>query len=120
MLKRMQSFNLTVAFILEIIAFLGFVCIGFLFPLHEFIQFGLSIILLCGLVVVWGNFMSPKAPKKVSLSNYYLIKGIIYGIATLVIFQTYSQTAGVLFIFITAVNEAMLYSYNKKQFPPRR
>jgi hypothetical protein len=112
----MRILNLALAFLLEIIAFIGFAAIGFLFPIDTSFQIASAVLLFVLLIVFWGLFMSPKAPKKVNLATYYLVKLAIYGVATFTIFHFYGQFQSILFFAVSLLNDCLLFNYNKGQF----
>jgi uncharacterized protein DUF2568 len=112
----MRNLNLALAFLLEIVAFLGFAATGLLLPIDTLFQI-ISIILLFALLIVfWSRFMSPRAPKKVNLATYYLIKFVIYGIAAFTIFNFFGQFESILFFTVFLLNDSLLFTYNKSQF----
>jgi uncharacterized membrane protein YfcA len=111
----MRNLNLTLAFLLEIIAFLGFSMTGLLLPADTLFQIISVLFLFALLIVFWGRFMSPRAPKKVSLATYYSIKFIIYGIAAFTIFHLYGQFESILFFTVSFLNDSLLFNYNKSQ-----
>lgn len=112
----MHNLNLILAFVIEIVAFIGFAAISFLLPIETLFQAIGAIVLFALLVIFWSRFMSPKATKKVGLATYYLIKFILYGIAALTIFYLYGRFEGILFFTIALLNDLLLFKYNKKQF----
>ena len=112
----MLNINLVFAFLLEIVAFLGFAAIGLLLPIDTFLQIISAIILFVSLVIFWSQFMSPRAPKKVNLAAYYFIKFVIYAVATYAIFHLYEQFASLLFFAAFILNDGLLFHHNKRQF----
>jgi len=112
----MRTIHLALAFLLELIALLGFAGVGFLFPVAPLLQIVISLVLFALLVVFWGRYMSPKAPKKVNLTAYYLIKFAIYAVATFTIFHLYGYFGSILFFAASLLNDGLLFSYNKDQF----
>jgi hypothetical protein len=65
-----KSLNLLLAILLELVAVIGFSCIGFLIPYPTTLQIIISLLLLVCLILFWGRFMAPKAPKRVGLIAY--------------------------------------------------
>lgn len=112
----MQILNLILAFILEVIALLGFAAVGFLIPIETLFQIISALLLLVLLIAFWGRFMSPKAPKRVNLATYYLIKYVLYIIAAFTIFRFYGQFESILFLAISLLNDCLLFKYNKSRF----
>jgi hypothetical protein len=112
----MRNLNLTLAFLLEIVAFIGFAAVGFLLPVDTLFQIISVVLLFALLVVFWGRYMSPKAPKKVNLAAYYVIKFVIYAVAAFTLFHFYGQFESILFFAASLVNDSLLFKYNKSQF----
>jgi len=111
----MYYIGITLAFILEIIVFVCFACIGFLIPIPFALQLILSLILLGCLIAFWGLYMSPKASKKLSRPHYYLAKIAIYSAAAIVILYTQNKVLGLLFIAVTVVDELVLLKKHSSQ-----
>ncbi|HSX17714.1 MAG TPA: YrdB family protein [Patescibacteria group bacterium] len=108
----MKTVALTLAFLLEIVAFIGFATIGYAFDLNSAMHVVLFFVLLALVTVFWGLFMAPKAPKKFHASNYYMAKLVIYGIATASLLSNNGPGASALFIVAAIVDEAILYKHN--------
>lgn len=112
----MHNVNLILAFLLEIIAFIGFAAVGFLFPIETLFQVISAVALFALLVVFWSRFMSPRAPQKVNLTTYYLVKFVLYGTAAFTIFYLYGKFEGSLFFTAALLNDLLLFKYNKNRF----
>lgn len=112
----MHNFNLILAFLLEIIAFISFSAISFLLPVETLFQVIGAIVLFALLVAFWSRFMSPRASRKVNHTTYYLIKFIIYAIAAFAIFYLYGQFESILFFIVALLNDLLLFNHNKGQF----
>lgn len=112
----MQNINLFIAFILELIAFFGFAATGFALPINIWLQITITVLLFVLLVTFWSRYMSPKAPKKVGIATYYLIKFVIYSITTATIYQLMGQTQAIIFFALFIVNEGLLFRYNKRKY----
>jgi Protein of unknown function (DUF2568) len=109
----MKNFALAAAFILELVAFIGFASSSFLLPLDMPLQIIMFVILLSALVVFWGRFMAPRAPKKLKPVLYYLAKASIYIVAAYTLFQITENVFGVLFIATVVIDEAILFKHNE-------
>jgi hypothetical protein len=112
----MQTINLALAFLLELIAFLGFAGVGFLLPVAPLLQIIIALVLFISLIIFWSRFMSPKAVKKVNLTAYYLIKFAIYAAAAFTISRLYGYFGSILFFVASLLNDGLLFNYNKDQF----
>lgn len=111
----MRSLNLFLAFIIEIVAFVSFAAIGFLLPTSVVFQIISALALFTLLVIFWGKYMSPRAPKKVGLKLYYLVKFTLYAVAAVSLFYKYGQLYTIIFAALSIFNEATLFNYNKSQ-----
>lgn len=110
----MRTFNLTLAFLLEIIAFFAFAAVGFLLPTTTLLQILCSVGTFGLLISFWGVFMSPKASKKLRLTHYYVVKFIIYAVATFVLYRLVGQTEALLFFIVALLNDCLLFTHNKR------
>lgn len=108
----MNAINLTLAFLLELIAFVGFASLGFLLPVSQILQFLAALLLFAGLVTFWGRYMSPRAPRKFGAHRYYIAKFAIYAVAAFAIFQTFSRFGGVVFLLVAIANDLALFRHN--------
>lgn len=112
----MQNLNLTLALILEVVAFLSFAAVGFLLPVDTWLQIACVVFLFLLLILFWGRFMSPRAPKKVSLALYYLFKFVIFAIAAFALFYLFGQSESIVFFVASFLNDSLLFKYNKSRF----
>lgn len=113
MLATLQSFNLMLAFGLELCALVALGYWGF-----KTGQSGLSRALL-GLgtpllvAVFWGVFLAPKASVHLSESLSLLLKLLVFGLATLALYASDQPTLAWVFGLVAAVNQALLYLWKQ-------
>ena len=103
---------LALAFILELVAFVGFAAIAFCLHYPVILQLIMAIALFVGLIVFWSFYMAPKAVKKFSPVYYYIAKVIIYAIATFAMFRLWGATFAIVFVILAIIDEATLYRHN--------
>jgi len=108
----MQYFFLTLAFLLELVAFISFAFSPILLHIDKLIQVCLGIFLFLALIAFWSLFMAPKAPRKFKLLPYYVSKSIIYCISALVLFEDINSMVCIVFILLAAADEAFLFKHN--------
>jgi hypothetical protein len=108
----MEPLGLLLAFILELIAFIGFAALGLLVPAARPVQLSICAALLIGLVVFWGKYMAPRATKPLSLKAYYLVKALVYGPAAYMVYTLYGHDTGIIFAVAVMLNEAALSKHN--------
>ena len=103
---------LGLAFILEIIFFIGFAALGLLLPVPHVVQLALCAALLIVLFVFWGKYMAPRAPNPLPLKFYYTAKVLVYGPAAFMIFRLYGQGTGIALVVAGILNELALHKHN--------
>ena len=103
---------LTLAFLLELVAFFSFAFSPLLFQIDKTEQVILAIVLFVALIIFWSLFMAPKAVKKFKLVPYYASKSIIYAIAAIVLFKTTTAVFGCTFIVLVVADEMLLFKHN--------
>ena len=101
------------AFIIELIAFIGFASASLLLPLQPVFQIIIGVILFIALITFWGIFMSPRASKKFGKKHYYLAKVVIYTIASVTIVNFWGMGFGLLFIATALVDEIVLLRFTQ-------
>ena len=111
----MKSLLLTLAFLLEIVAFIAFAAFGYVFPLSGGLQIVLFVILFVALITFWSLYMAPKAPKKFSPLPYYITKALIYAVSAVTIFAVKGSALGIKFVILVLVDEALLFRHNLSQ-----
>ena len=111
----MQAILLTLAFILEIVAFISFAAFGYVFPVDNWLKIVLFVLLFALLIVFWSLFMAPKAPKKFSPLPYYLAKTPIYAVSAITIFVTQGTSWGLTYVALAFVDELLLFKHNLAQ-----
>jgi hypothetical protein len=111
----MEQVMLGLAFILEIMAFVGFSALGLLAPAPRLVQLGVCLVLFAALVLFWGRFMAPRSTHPLPLKPYYIAKLIIYGSAAYMIIKLYGQGTGAAFTIALILNELALFKYNAER-----
>lgn len=106
---------LTLAFLLELVAFAAFSAVAFVFTANLPLRIISFVLLLALLILFWSIFMAPRAAKKLNIVPYYCVKLVIYAISTFVLFKMMGPGVGVAFILASLLDEALLHSHNTAQ-----
>lgn len=108
----MKPLALTIAFLLELVAFAAFAGISFLLPGGKVLHIAGFVVLLAGLIAFWSVCMAPKAPKKFKPMAYYAAKACVYAVAAFTLLYAYPPLYGILFVAAVLVDEALLFRHN--------
>jgi hypothetical protein len=108
----MNVLLLTLAFLLELVAFGSFAAVGFLMPVSFVWQCIIALILFILFAVFWGIFMSPRAPKKFSPVVYYVAKATLYTVSAYVLFVKTPHSIAISFIILSILDDVFLYKHN--------
>jgi hypothetical protein len=108
----MQGIALTLAFLLEIVAFIAFAAAALFLPGGSAVHIAVGAVLLGAVIGFWGMYMAPKAPHKFAAPRYYTAKSLIYTVAAITLFMQASIAAGAWFVALALLDEAFLYKHN--------
>ena len=103
---------LTLAFILELVAFVSFSALSFVFDSSSPMKILFASVSFILLIIFWGLYMSPRATKKLGPTNYYIAKLIIYSVSAFVIFSLIGGLASFVFVIAFLADELLLYRLN--------
>src|SRR5437764_775807 len=99
----MKVLGLTIAFVLELIAFAYFAGIAFTLNTGSYIQIILAIILLIILIAFWSLYMAPKATKKLRAPSYFSFKFCIYSISAYSVLRLTGEPYFYVFIIVVVL-----------------
>ena len=113
----LKSINLGVAFLLELcmlaaLAYWGFQTGGNL-PLN--IVLGIGAPLLA--IVVWSQFMAPRAAKRLTGWPYLVLKSIIFGVAAIGLAVAGQSTLAIIFVVVAVINQILLTVWKQETLP---
>ncbi len=108
----MKFISLSAAFILELIAFVGFASAGFLLPVSNVFHIISFVVLLSILIVFWSLYMAPHASQKFSVVPYYVAKLLIYAIAAFMLLESKGAAICIIFILVFLTDELLLFKHN--------
>lgn len=107
-----KNTSLTFAFLLELVAFASFSCIGLLINTNRILNIIIFLVSLSVLITFWGLFMAPKAKYKFEPVTYYSFKVIIYVLSALVLWVKINPVTGIAFVVLGIIDEALLFKHN--------
>jgi len=107
-----KSLFLALAFVLELIAFVSFGAIGYVFTMSLVLKIVIFIVLLILVITFWSVYMAPRAIKKLDTRTYYASKAAIYTVSAITIFGTHGVVLGTIFVALCLVDEAFLFRHN--------
>lgn len=111
----MNILALTLAFLLELVAFGYFAAVSLTLDIAKPIQIALFVALLGALIAFWSMFMAPRAIKKFRPLPYYIAKAMIYAVSTYAIFKLVGATWCYLFVVCALLDEIILFRHNLEQ-----
>jgi len=111
----MNMLALTLAFLLELVAFGYFAAVSFTLDVAKPVQIALFVVLLGALIAFWSAFMAPRAIKKFRPLPYYIAKAMIYTVSAYAIFKLVSATWCYLFVACSLLDEIILFRHNLEQ-----
>lgn len=114
--KPFLGLFLTLAFLLEVVAFGGFAYVTDLFVADPSQPNILWLVLIIALVIFWSLFMAPKASRRLPWRYYYPVKAIIYAIAAVSIAWHLNITLSLIFAAAALITDVLLYPYRNVDF----
>lgn len=108
----MKWIFLALAFVLEVIAWVAFSSLPFIFDISDTVQVIMAVVLLIAIIAFWAMYMAPKSSRKFGTKAYYVAKTLIYAVSAYVIFQSKGVKLGALFVVLTLISEVVLYKHN--------
>jgi hypothetical protein len=110
----MKHLALALAFFLELVAFVGFACLGYLLDVTSIYKIIMFIILFVLVISFWSVYMAPRAPHKLSGAHYYLCKSAIYLVAAVSIYGIKTPALSASFLIAFAIDELVIYQTSEK------
>ena len=104
----------TIAFLVEIAAWCATAGLAFL-ALSGGAAWVVAVLIFLVVVTLWGLFMAPKARYPLPMLVYYLVKGVFYAGAAVVLWY-WQPAAGVAFVVAVLVSEPALALRRREEF----
>lgn len=113
----LKSINLAVAFLLELcmlaaLAYWGFQAESTLLK----IVLGIGAPALA--IVIWGLFMAPRSPRRLTGWAYLILKSVLFGIAAIVLAAAGQAALAVVFVAVAVINQILLLVW-QQETPPQ-
>ena len=104
-----KNIALTIALLLELVAFVSFASVSFLFPVNNALHITLFVVLMMVVITFWSAFMAPRARRRFIASKYYPAKLIIYAISAVAISGIEGLGLSVSFVAAVVIDELLLH-----------
>jgi hypothetical protein len=108
----MKYIALGLAFLIELVAFVSFSCLGLFINTSRLFHIVVVICLFVAITLFWNLFMAPRAPHKFRIRFYYLTKLVIYALASYVLLHTLNSIWCAVFIICALVDDVTLYRHH--------
>ena len=103
-----------IAFLVEIAAWCAIAGVAFLL-VDGWPAWLLAVVIFALVVTLWGIFMAPRARHPLPAVAYYLVKGVLYVIAGVLIWR-WNVGAGIAFVVAVAISEPALALRRREEF----
>jgi hypothetical protein len=113
MLESIKGANLALRFLLELCALGALGYWGFKTGGGLIAKIGLGIGAPLIAAVVWGTFLSPQAPVRLSGLLVLILQALVFGSAAAGLVATGHRTLALVFVVIVAINAALMYLWGQ-------
>jgi hypothetical protein len=113
MLESIRGANLALRFLLELCALGALGYWGFKTGGGLIAKIGLGIGAPLIAAVVWGTFLSPQAPVRLSGLLVLILQALVFGSAAAGLVATGHRTLALVFVVIVAINAALMYLWGQ-------
>ena len=113
MLELIRGANLALRFLLELCALGALGYWGFKTGGGLIAKIGLGIGAPLIAAVVWGTFLSPQAPVRLSGLLVLILQALVFGSAAAGLVATGHRTLALMFVVIVAINAALMYLWGQ-------
>jgi Protein of unknown function (DUF2568) len=103
-----RAVNLTVAFLIEVVALVAFAWWGFHLSEAGWVRALVGVGVPIVTAVAWGLFLAPRATFKLPRVVQLVLKAVVFGAATAAIIASSSLLLGIVFAAIVVVNTALI------------
>ncbi|MGN7356218.1 YrdB family protein [Paenibacillus sp. SAFN-054] len=116
MIATIKGSNLLLRFILELVLLFALSYWGFHVPSGLLVQILLGIGLPLLAAIVWGIYISPKAPVKLPLPAVLLIEALLFAAATMCLILSGFAIFAVIFACAAAINRFIILRWKHQDF----
>jgi hypothetical protein len=113
-MSLLKGLNLTLAFLLELVALGAFAYWGFTATDSTVLNIVLAIGLAVLAIVLWGIFAAPKSTRRLRGGALIAFKVVFFALACAALFAASSPTLGVIFGVAVAVNLVLAYVWKQE------
>jgi hypothetical protein len=113
MLELIKGANLTLRFLLELCALGALGYWGFKTGGGLIAKVGLGIGAPLIAAVVWGTFLSPQAPVRLSWLLVLILQALVFGSAAAGLVTTSHRTLALVFVVLVAINAVLMYVWGQ-------
>ena len=113
MLELIRGANLALRFLLELCALGALGYWGFKTGGGLIAKIGIGIGAPLIAAVVWGTFLSPQAPVRLSGLLVLILQALVFGSAAAGLVATGHRTLALVFVVIVAINAALMYLWGQ-------
>lgn len=110
----LKGANLTLAFLLELVALGAFAYFGFTLTDLSALNIVLAIGLAVLAIVLWGIFAAPKSTRRLRGGALIAFKIVFFALACVALFAANNLTLGVIFGVLVAANLVLAYAWKQE------
>ena len=114
MMTALKAINLTLAFLLELVAVGAFAYFGFTSSASGVLNVVLGIGLAVISIVLWGVFAAPKSPRQLRGAALWGFKIAFFALAALALVAAGSTTLAFVFAVLVAINLTLAYVWKQE------
>ena len=115
MFALLKSFNLGLAFLLELAALVAFCYFGFNIGGTLPLKFLLGIGLPAGAIVIWAIWGAPMSKRRLSGAPFLLLQILFFGAAALALYLVGQHVLGFIFALVFILNTILAYAWDQKK-----
>jgi hypothetical protein len=104
-----KSFNLALAFLLEVAMLAAYAYWGFQAGSSTIMKVVLGIGIPLGVAVIWGLLMAPRSPRRLQGVAYLALKIVLFGLAIAALIVIGKPGPGIAFAVVFLINTILLY-----------
>ncbi len=107
MTSALKPINLALAFILELAMLAAFAYWGFRTGSTGLAKGALGVGVPLIVALIWGMFMAPRAARRLKGASYFVLKGVLFLLATLGLAVAGQVVSAIIFVVLTLINTAL-------------
>lgn len=112
--RSMRSLNLAFRFILELAVLAALLSWGFRSSTELLIQLVLGLGAVAVTIIIWGTFVSPKAPRRLEDPARVALEMVVFGAGALAFVASGALVLGLLLAASAAINLTLMFSWGQR------